>query len=169
MRQDKIKIIRSIKRKKTIQAKMVGDKLWIYLPSDLTSKEEEKWISKMIEKNELRKYRKKLNTNGMLQKRANDLNKQYFNNMLEFDIKFVSNQTSKFGSCTPKNKSIRISDRIISMPRWVQDYIIIHELAHLIHPNHSKEFWKEVYQYKYVERAKGYLIAIGMTSDETVN
>ncbi len=168
MNQDKIKIIRSKKRKKTIQAKIVDGKLWIYLPAGLTHKEEEKWISTMIEKNETRKHRQKLNTNGMLQKRANDLNKQYFNNGLDFNIKFVTNQTSKFGSCTPETKVIRISDKIISMPRWVQDYIIIHELAHLIHPDHSKEFWKKVYQYKYVERAKGYLIAVGLTSDEKV-
>jgi len=166
--QDEIKIIRSVKRKKTIQAKMVDDKLWIYLPAGLTYNEEKKWINTMIKKNELRKNRRKLNTNGMLQKRANDLNKHYFNNSLDFDIKFVSNQTSKFGSCTPETKVIRISDRIISMPRWVQDYIIIHELAHLIYPNHSKEFWRRVYQYKYVERAKGYLIAVGLTSDERV-
>jgi hypothetical protein len=46
------------------------------------------------------------------------------------------------------------------MPSWVQDYIIIHELAHLLHPDHSKKFWELVDQYKYAERAKGYLIAL---------
>ena len=61
---------------------------------------------------------------------------------------------------------IRLSDRIADMPRWVQDYVIIHELTHLIHPDHPKKFWEKVNRYKYAERAKGYLIAVGMESDE---
>ena len=52
------------------------------------------------------------------------------------------------------------------MPSWVQDYILIHELAHLICPDHSKEFWDLVDQYRYAERAKGYLLAIGTKEEE---
>ncbi len=166
MNQTEVKIVRSAKRKKTIQAKMVNGKLWIYLPSGMTKAEEQKWIEQMSKKFDKRKRSKKLNNNETVQKRAQQFNKQYFNGDLDFDIKYVTNQTSKFGSCTPQTKMIRLSDRIADMPRWVQDYVIIHELAHLIHPNHSKKFWEKVYQYKYTERAKGYLIAVGMDSDE---
>ncbi|MFW6121670.1 MAG: M48 family metallopeptidase [Petrotogales bacterium] len=166
MKQANVKIIRSAKRKKTIQAKMVNGKLWIYLPDKMTKAEEQKWIEQMSKKFNKRKRRQKLNNNGMLQKRARQLNKQYFNDTLDFDIRYVTNQTSKFGSCTPKTKTIRVSDRIAETPRWVQDYVIIHELTHLVHPNHSKKFWEKVNQYKYSERARGYLIAIGMLSDK---
>ncbi len=168
MNQTNVKIIRSAKRKRTIQAKMVSGKLWIYLPSGMTKTEEQKWIKEMTKRFEKQKHRQKLNSNGLLQKRAKQLNKQYFNDVLDFNIKYVTNQTSKFGSCTPGTKMIRISDRIATMPQWVQDYVIIHELAHLIHPNHSKKFWEKVYQYKYTERAKGYLIAVGMKSDKKI-
>jgi len=48
-----------------------------------------------------------------------------------------------------------------TLPSWVQDYIIVHELAHLLYPDHSRQFWETVNQYKYAERAKGYLIALG--------
>ena len=168
MNQADVKIIRSAKRKKTIQAKMVNDKLWIYIPTGMTKAEEQKWIEQMSKKFDKRKRRQKLNSNGMLQKRTQLLNEQYFNDALAFDIQYVTNQKSKFGSCTPQTKMIRVSDRIATMPRWVQDYVIIHELTHLIHPNHSKKFWEKVYQYKYTERAKGYLIAVGMQTDEKI-
>jgi len=165
MNYENIQIIRSSKRQKTIQSRIVENVLRIYLPENLTNIEEEKWIKIMVDKNNDRKLKKEINTNNLLQKRANELNKKFFKNNLNFKIKFVSNQTSKFGSCTPKTKMIRISDKVATMPQWVQDYVIIHELAHLIHPNHSKNFWSKVNKYRYVERAKGYLIAIGMMSD----
>jgi len=162
---DNVEIIRSKRRKNTIQAKFVGEKLYIYLPSRMTESEEKKWIDKMIKWSKRHKKRKELNGNTELLKRAQQLNKMYFDGSLDFSIKFVTNQNTRFGSCTSATRSIRISDRLAKMPRWVQDYVIIHELAHILHPNHTKRFWEKVNQYKYAERAKGYLIAVGMQQD----
>ena len=161
-----VEIIRSKRRKNTVQAKFVNEKLCIYLPSGMTESEEKKWIDKMVKWGQRHKQRKQLNGNEELLKRAQELNKIYFYGSLDFSIKFVTNQNTRFGSCTTANKSIRISDRLNKMPRWVQDYVIIHELAHILHPNHTKRFWEKVNQYKYAERAKGYLIAVGMSSDD---
>jgi predicted metal-dependent hydrolase len=157
-----VEIIRSKKRKNTIQAKIVNEKLYIFLPSNMPDIEEKKWIQKMIKWKE---NKKELN-NNLLQKRAKELNKTYFNNSLDFNIKFVTNQKKRFGSCSNSTKSIRISDRLAKAPKWVLDYVIIHELAHLVYPNHKKKFWEIVNKFKYTERAKGYLIALGMTVDD---
>ncbi len=159
-----VEIIRSTRRRKTIQAKLVDDVLKIYLPNGLTEREEEKWISYM--KDRFLKKRKLIGDEKLLMERARRINKKFFNGSLDFTIKYVSNQNKRFGSCTPETKMIRISDRVAKMPSWVQDYVILHELTHLIHPNHSKEFWDKVNEYKYTERAKGYLIAVGMNRDE---
>ena len=167
--QDKnIKIIRSKKRRRMISARVVGDEIRVYLPANLTASEEEKYVDDMVKKLEKRKRRQELNKDGgYLAKRAKEINKNFFDDKLNFkSIEYVTNQTSKFGSCSYKKGTIRISDRIAEMPNWVIDYIIIHELAHLIEPNHSKNFWDIVNRYRYAERARGYLMAKSMEDDE---
>ena len=141
-------------------------RIYVYLPEGLSKEEEKRYVDELVEKVENRKRRQKLNDDGSLTRRAQELNEKYFDGKLEFRIKYVTNQSSKSGSCTPATKTIRISDRVANMPPWVRDYVIIHELAHLVQPNHSREFWKLVNRYRYAERAKGYLIAVGMGEDE---
>ncbi len=55
----------------------------------------------------------------------------------------VKDQKSLWGSCSQKN-NLNFSYRLIKMPRAVIDYLIIHELAHLVHFDHSEEFWATV-------------------------
>ena len=69
----------------------------------------------------------------------------------------MSNQNGRWGSCTPADRTIRISDRIMDMPEWVIDYVLLHELVHLVVPSHSARFWALVGRYPRAERARGYL------------
>ena len=58
----------------------------------------------------------------------------------------VKNYKSKWGSCTANNK-ISYNWRIIMAPDYIVDYLIVHELSHIIEPNHSKNFWCQVGNY----------------------
>src|SRR2546430_1821099 len=71
--------------------------------------------------------------------------------------RWVGNQNGRWGSCTPADRTIRISDRIMDMPDWVVDYVLLHELVHLVVPSHSTKFWALVGRYPRSERARGYL------------
>jgi predicted metal-dependent hydrolase len=72
-------------------------------------------------------------------------------------VRWVTNQNGRWGSCTPVDRTIRISHRVQEMPDWVIDYVLVHELAHLVVPSHSAEFWDLVARYPKTERARGYL------------
>jgi len=163
-----IKIIRSPDRKKTIQAKLIGETLVVYLPCGMHMEEERKIIDKMKKKIENKRLNRNINNDDYLIKRFAQFNNRYFRGTLRVNsIEFVTNQERCNGSCTPVNGTIRLSHKLFGMPKWVIDYVLMHEMSHLLHPDHSKAFWEKVSEYKYSERARGFLIAKGMEKDET--
>jgi len=162
-----IKIIRSGKRKKTISAREVDGVIRLYLPSGLSREEEFKyiqWAKKRFESLRRKKELKARNADEMLEQCARELNKRYFGGELSWtQITYTTEQNARtFGTCNTKQKTIRISDRLLKMPKFVHDYVVVHELAHLKVPGHGPEFWKLVNRYPKTERARGYLMAVGM-------
>lgn len=55
----------------------------------------------------------------------------------------VTGARTRFGSCSGKN-SISFSFYLMRFPEEAVDYVVVHELCHIIHHNHSKEFYKEI-------------------------
>ncbi len=114
----------------------------------------------------------KRRTDNDLQARAESINQQYFNGNIRWEaIRWVGNMSKRLGSCTtggPTDGHIRISDKIKDWPAWVVDYVIAHELAHRVHPNHSKDFWNFLENaYPLTERARGFIIGVGFSSGTT--
>lgn len=161
-----VEIIRSAKRRKTVSAKLVDGTLVIRAPAKM-SDADLKPVIEDLRHRLIRKANLLPQTNRELQQRAEELNRDYFGNELRWkSIRYVTNQNKRYGSCTPANGTIRLSDRLATMPEFVRDYVIVHELAHLIEANHGKRFWALVNRYPLTERARGYLMAVDLEKVE---
>ncbi len=79
-------------------------------------------------------------------------------------MRWVTNQNTRWGSCTPSEGTIRLSHRLRTMPPWVIDYVLVHELVHLLVPGHGADFWALVARYPRTERAKGFLEGVALTA-----
>ncbi len=164
-----IKVVRSKRRKKTVEARLESGVLVVRAPAAISDAELNPIIEKLKARVEKKQRRRQFKSDASLEARARELNRRYFDGVLTWgSIRYVTNQDKRFGSCTPSQGTIRISHRVAGMPVWVRDYVIVHELAHLVESNHSRAFWDLVNRYPRTERARGYLIAIGMEADDEV-
>ncbi|MCA9954995.1 MAG: M48 family metallopeptidase [Anaerolineales bacterium] len=161
-----VEIVRSAKRKKTVSAELKNGVLIVRAPARMSDRQ----LAPIIEKLQQRLQKKATRSpqsDADLEAMAQQLNKAYFANRLRWQsIRYVTNQNSRFGSCTPMLGTIRISHRLASMPEWVLKYVVVHELAHLEEANHGPNFWALVNQYPLTERARGYLMAIDLEEDD---
>jgi len=151
-----VEVIRSAKRKKTSQARLRGGVLEVRIPDWFSAKQETETVSHFAERFERSRASRQID----LAQRAHEL-ATAFDLPVPQQITWVTNQRDRWGSCTPAHGTIRLSDRLAQFPAWVVDYVIVHELAHLIESNHSERFWEIVNRYELTERARGYLIAKG--------
>jgi predicted metal-dependent hydrolase len=158
----KVKVIKSPRRRKTVEARRENGTLVVRVPATMSDAETRKWVDEMVGRVERSEDLHRLNSSQKLQRRAETLHQKYFDGRPAFkSIRYVANQRGRYGSCTPEDGTIRISRSLADEPDWVRDYVIIHELAHLRIPDHSKAFWRLVERYPHAERARGYLIAKG--------
>lgn len=158
-----VRIIRSTQRRKTVGARLENGVLVIRAPAAMSDAELSPIIDNLRQRMRRRSARAAAQTDAELAQRAQELNQKYFGGRLKWrSIRYVTNQNSRFGSCTPEDGTIRLSHRLATMPAWVRDYVLVHELAHLVEGNHGPRFWKLVNRYPLTERARGYLMAVGL-------
>ena len=140
--------------RRTVGAQMVGDVLRVMVPTWMPAGERAMWADKMAGR-----FARKRSTDAVdLPKRAEVLARRY-DLPHPYEIRWVDDMRTRWGSCTPGNGTIRISSRLAPFPAWVLDYVLVHELAHLDVAEHSPAFWRLVARYPMAERARGYLIA----------
>ncbi|MBM4456584.1 MAG: M48 family metallopeptidase [Chloroflexi bacterium] len=163
-----IRVVRSSRRRKTITARLIagGTVVEVLAPAGATDTELTPIVEKLKGRLLRRVEARETADDDALSRRATELNRQYFGGRLPLrEIRYVTNQQYRYGSCTPTTGVIRISHRVATMPGWVRDYVIVHELAHLEQANHGSRFWKLVNRYPKTERARGYLICLGLEAE----
>jgi len=153
-----VEVRRSKRRRRTVSAYRDGDKVVVLIPASLTRQEERDWVATMVARLERSEQRRAPSDDDLLG-RARELSDRYLGGIaVPESVRWVDNQQSRWGSCTPGDRTIRLSHRLQGMPSWVLDYVIVHELAHLFEPAHDERFWSWVDRYPQAERAKGYLL-----------
>lgn len=152
-----IEVVRSVRRRKTVQARQVDGVLRVSIPATMTTAEEQRWVGEFQ-----RRFERHQRTVGVdLEQRAIAVAARY-DLPRPTTVRWVDNQHGRWGSCTPAAGTIRISSRLSEFPAWVLDYVLVHELAHLQRAWHDPEFWRLVARYPKMERARGYLMAKGV-------
>lgn len=149
-----VDVVRSARRTKTVQARLVDGRLRVMIPAGFSGEEEARWVADMRRRME----RKISSAHIDLRARAEQLATRY-GLPRPAAIDWSDRQGKRWGSCSHSDRTIRISRRLADMPAWVLDFVIVHELAHLRVPGHGPEFTALVNRYQRAERARGYLIA----------
>ena len=153
-----VEVRRSARRRRTVSAYRDGEKVIVLIPASMSKREERRWVEEMLRRL-ARSDARTRPSDEQLVTRAAQLNDEFFGGLARASsVRWVDNQKSRWGSCTLTDRSIRLSSRLQGMPAWVIDYVLVHELAHLLVAGHDEEFWAWVNRYPKAERARGYLL-----------
>ncbi len=156
-----VRVRRSARRRKTVSARLEAGEVVIFLPAGLPSSEEQEWVNRMVQQLAVKQARLSRSDEDLI-RRAHEIAAQYLNaaagrELRPTSVRWVTNMSHRWGSCSIDTGEIRLSDRLQPMPEWVIDYVLAHELAHLRFAGHGQGFKRLVAHYPQAERAAGYL------------
>ncbi|MGR0159454.1 M48 metallopeptidase family protein [Paenarthrobacter nitroguajacolicus] len=162
---------RSARRRRTVAAFWEDGKAVVAIPASFTKSQEREWVRRMLVKlnkqgeRQTKAGRSRPATDQALAKHAEQLSLTYLGGRaVPTSVRWVSNQNSRWGSATPADGTIRLSNKLQTMPQWVVDYVLVHELAHLLVAAHNAEFWRLVEKYPETQRAKAFLEGVAFAT-----
>jgi hypothetical protein len=152
-----VDVRRSRRRLRTVTAYREGGRTVVLIPARFTSAQEHEWVTRMLARLSAQDRRRRPG-DADLAARAVELSRRHLGGLAQpASVAWAGNQNTRWGSCTPADRSIRLSTRLQGMPSWVIDYVLLHELAHLIEQGHGPAFWRLLESYPRTERARGFL------------
>ena len=161
-----VEVRRSRRRVRTVSAFKEDGRTVVAIPARFTRAQEREWVRRMVTQLAT-KERRRRPSDARLATRAAELSDRYLGGRARpTSVAWSTNQGRRWGSCTPSEGTIRISDRVRGMPGWVLDYVLLHELAHLLRGGHGPEFWALLEAYPRTERAKGFLEGFAFSLDD---
>jgi predicted metal-dependent hydrolase len=170
-----VDVRRSKRRTRTVTAYREGDTLAVLIPARLSKAEEAHWVTEMqrrLLRGETKRRSPSKASDAALLARCAELSTRHLKSRaVPTSVRWVPPMRTRWASCTPADGTIRVSERLREVPGWVLDYVLVHELAHLLEAAHNARFWNLVRDYPRTDRAMGYLEGLsaaagwGMTED----
>lgn len=152
-----VEVRRSARRTRTVSAYRRDGRVVVLIPARFSRAEEAEWVATMLARLARSEGRGR-RSDEQLERRARELVAEFLEGRVApASVRWVDNMTTRWGSCTPDTAEIRLSHRLRPMPSWVVDYVLLHELTHLLEPGHGRRFWCWVDRFPRAERAKGFL------------
>lgn len=154
-----VEVRRSARRRRTVQAYRRDGRVVVLIPATFTARQEAEWVERMLARLEQQQDRgRRTPSDEDLMARATALSERWLEGRAQpVSVRWVTNQSSRWGSCTPSTGTIRLSHRLQGFPSYVVDSVLVHELAHLLVPGHGPDFWAWADRFPEAERAKGFL------------
>jgi hypothetical protein len=137
--QPEVTVRTSSRRRKTAAAFWENGRIVVVLPAHVPRGDRPELVEWLVAR-VMAKRPGATATDGVLAARAARLADRYVDGVRPASIRWVTNQGKRWGSCSTQSGEIRLSHRLRSVPEWVLDATIVHELAHLVHPDHSAAF-----------------------------
>ncbi|WP_430333471.1 M48 metallopeptidase family protein [Rhodococcus sp. ACT016] len=164
-----VEIRRSARRRRTVSARREGDKVVVLMPTGLSKTAESELVAEMIgklERADRRAAARAERSDVELAERAARLSARWLGGAAApVSVRWVPSMRTRWASCTPQDGTIRVSELLRTVPSYVLDYVLVHELVHLyVAGGHNERFWREVRQYPRTERAMGYLEAYSVVT-----
>ncbi|SDW30073.1 hypothetical protein SAMN04487917_101679 [Arthrobacter sp. yr096] len=162
---------RSARRRRTVAAFWEDGKAVVAIPASFTKSQEQEWVRRMLAKLKRQgeqgsgRNKRRPATDEVLAAHAAHLSRTYLGGRaVPTSVRWVGNQNSRWGSATPADGTIRLSNKLQPMPQWVIDYVLVHELAHLVVAGHTADFWRLVEAYPETQRAKAFLEGVAFAT-----
>jgi predicted metal-dependent hydrolase len=155
-----LEIRRSARRRKTASAYAKDGRIVVQIPAALPTAKAEEVITSLAKKITGKTRAEQIGGDRELERRAARLADLYLDGVRPSAVRWSNRMERQRGSCRPATGVITISNRLATYPSYVLDCVIVHELAHLLVPNHSQEFWDLVARYPESERAIGFLSGV---------
>jgi predicted metal-dependent hydrolase len=152
-----VEVRRSRRRRRTVSAYREGGRTVVLIPASFSADEEARWVERLIGRLDAGDRRRQTTDEDLLA-RATHLSHRYLGDHARpTSVRWVTTMGRRWASCTPAEGTIRVSDRLRDVPEHVLDYVLLHELAHLLVPGHGKGFWRLLASYPRLERSRGFL------------
>jgi hypothetical protein len=155
-----LELVRSARRRRSANAFARDGRVVVQLPAGMPAEAEQRLIASLVDRVTGRARARQVAGDDQLMARARELADRYVDGVRPTAVTWSSRMQRRYGSCTPATGTIRISQRLAAYPSYVLDYLLVHELAHLIERGHGPRFTAIEERFPQTERARGFLEGI---------